>query len=84
MTAPYIQIEIFTTVPFSCGCKDTSVKCQEQTDAMEQEGKNLDLPDLPGLELAGLAGGESSAASRLSSPGPAREQSTFTTLVSPT
>lgn len=51
---------------------------------MGQEEKNWDLPDLPGLELMGLAGGESSAASRLSSPGPAREQSTFTTLVSPT
>lgn len=84
MTALYVQMEIFTTVPFPCGCEKKSVKCKEQTDAMEVEGKNWDLPDLPGFELVGLAGGESRAASRLSSPGPAREQSTFTTLVSPT
>lgn len=51
---------------------------------MEQGGRNWNVPDLPDVELVGLAGGESSAASRLSSPGPAREQSTFTTLVSPT
>lgn len=48
------------------------------------DGRSWDSPGLPGRELAGLAGGESSAASRLSSPGPAREQSTLTTLVSPT
>lgn len=47
-------------------------------------GTNWDLLDLPGLELLGLLGGESRAASRLSCPGPAREQSTLTTLVSPT
>lgn len=47
-------------------------------------GTNWDLLDLPGFELLGLLGGESRAASRLSCPGPAREQSTLTTLVSPT